>query len=297
MDSIGSDSRTQKKKLGSFYTPPHLAKLITYDSLDSWLHNRSDIDRKSQLELVQNLKILDPSVGAGVFLIATANWLDSTRQRLGDKLGTKKRRELIVCNSLFGVDIEDIAVTSCRSEIIRWFSPKADEQRTIIDSVNANIRQGNSLTSYNWTKNFSKIITRKNSGFDIILGNPPYGNILNKDERDFIQTNYPFNVGGNRAGTWNSAAHFIVRASMLLRQDGELAFLIPNSILRVKQFRKTRQFLLEHLKLWKIVDEGSPFDDVTLEMVTIFCAKKKHENDFDVKVESRRPGFEQKNSV
>jgi hypothetical protein len=84
---------------------------------------------------------------------------------------------------------------------------------------------------------------------------------------------------------------------MLLRQDGELALLIPNSILRVKQFTKTRQFILEHLKLWKITDEGSPFDDVTLEMVTIFCAKQKHESDFDVKVESRRPGFEQKNSV
>ncbi|MGY5881463.1 MAG: N-6 DNA methylase [Candidatus Thorarchaeota archaeon] len=297
MDGVGSDPRTQKKKLGSFYTPPHLAKLITRNSLDTWLRNQSDTDTGHQLELIQNLKILDPSVGAGVFLMAAANWLDSTRQRLGEKLSTKKRRESIVRDSLFGVDVEESAIASCRSEIIHWFSSKVDEQRTIIDSVSSNIRHGNSLTSYDWTSDFSGIFSRENPGFDIILGNPPYGNLLSKDERDFIQTNYPFNVGGNRTGTWNSAAHFIVRANMLLRQDGELGFLIPNSILRVKQFTKTRQFLLKHFRLWKIIDEGSPFDDVTLEMVTIFCTKQKHEDDFDVEVESRRPNFEQKHSI
>ena len=297
MDSMVSDSRTEKKKLGAFYTPPHLAKLITRDCLDSWLLNQTSRDTRYQLKLVQSLKILDPSVGAGVFLLAAADWLVTTRQRLGEKSSTNKIRESIVRNSLFGVDIESNAVTSCHSKMLQWYSSNEDEQRAVMDSIHGNIRQGNSLTSYDWTKNFSEVTSRENPGFDVILGNPPYGNLLSKDERDFIQTNYPVNVGGNRTGTWNSAAHFIVRASMLLRQGGELAFLIPNSILRVKQFTKTREFLIEHLKLWKIIDEGSPFDDVTLEMVTIFSTRQRCENNLDVMVESRRPGFEQKNSV
>ena len=297
MNGGESNPRAHKKRLGAFYTPVHLAERITKNSLDNWLHNQSSFDNRHQLKLVQNLKILDPSVGSGVFLIAAANWLDSTRQRLGEESSTKTRRESIVHNSLFGVDIEKTAVTSCHSEIIRWFSQEGDEQRTIIESVRNNIRQGNSLSSYNWAVDFSGIVSRENPGFDVILGNPPYGNILSKDERDFIKANYPFNVGGSRTGTWNSAAHFIVRVSMLLRQNGELGFLIPNSILRVKQFTKTRQFLLEHLKLWKIIDEGSPFDDVTLEMVTILCTKQQQGDDFNVEVESRRPGFEQKNFI
>jgi len=297
MENIVSDPRTQRKRLGSFYTPPHLAKLITNDSLNIWLQNQSSTDRDSQLESVQNLKILDPSVGAGVFLIAAAEWLDKTRQTLGEKLGEKKRRESIITNSLFGVDIEDSAVANCRSKILRWASYKDDEHKSVISAVNDNIRLGNSLTLHDWTTDFLGVTTRKNPGFDIILGNPPYGNLLTEHERDLIQNNYPFNVGGSRTGTWNSAAHFIVRASMMLRYSGELAFLIPNSILRVKQFTKIRQFLIEHLKLWKIIDEGSPFDDVTLEMVTIFCTKQKHMYDYDVKVESRRPSYEQKNSV
>jgi len=292
-----TDAKTHRKRLGSFYTPSHLTKLITNESLNTWLQNQSSTDRSSQLESVQNLKVLDPSVGAGVFLIAAAEWLDKTRQTLGEKLGEKERRESIVRNSLFGVDIEDIAVANCRSKILRWCSSKREEQRSAINALNDNIRLGNSLTLNNLTSNFVGVTTRENPGFDIILGNPPYGNLLSRDERNLIESSYPFNVGGNRTGTWNSAAHFIVRSSMMLRNNGELGFLIPNSILRVRQFTKTRQFLLENLKLWKIIDEGSPFGDVTLEMVTIFCTKQKHRYNHDVKVESRRLGFEQKNSV
>ncbi len=290
-------SRFQKKKIGAFYTPPHLASLIADESLNAWLDNHPDTEENHQLKLVQNLKILDPSAGAGAFLLSAADWLDKTRQKLGERKNITKRREAIVRNSLFGVDLIGDAVDKCRSEILQWVSPIEEEQQEILDSVHDNIKQGNSLTSFDWTSDFSSITTRTNPGFDIILGNPPYGNLLSNDERKFIQSKYPFNVGGSRTGTWNSAAHFIVRASMLLRQDGELGFLIPNSILRVKQFSKTRQFLLENLKLWKIVDEGSPFDGVTLEMVTLFCRGQKPGTDGVIKVESRRPGFEQNNSV
>ncbi len=290
-------TRSQKKKLGSFYTPSYLATLIADESLNAWLNSRSDSEEKHLLKLVQNLKILDPSAGAGAFLLAAADWLDNARQKLGEKTSTKNRRESIVRNSLYGVDLVGDAVDKCRSEILQWFSPNENEQRAVADSVNDNVKQGNSLTSYDWTADFSSVTVRKNPGFDIILGNPPYGNLLSKEDREFIQSEYPFNVGNNRTGTWNSAAHFIVRATMLLRQDGELGFLIPNSILRVKQFTKTRQFLLEYLTLWKIIDEGSPFDGVTLEMVTIFCTGQKLRTNGNIKVESRRPGFEQNNSV
>ena len=292
MNMVNRDAqheRSHKKSLGSFYTSPHLAELIANESLNAWFDNRSETTIEHLLDLVQNLKILDPAVGAGAFLLAAANWLDKKRQELGEKSSTKKRRESIVRNSLFGVDIVSEAADECRLKLLHWVSST--------EQLEDNIRHGNSLTSFDWAAEFSSVITRENSGFDIVLGNPPYGNLLSKDNREFIQENYPFAVGGNRTGTWNSAAHFIVRSSMLLRQDGELGFLIPNSILRVKQFTKTRQFLINNLNLWKIIDEGSPFDDVTLEMVTVFCSKQQSGKTDKVKIESRRPGYEQTNSV
>ena len=109
--------------------------------------------------------------------------------------------------------------------------------------------------------------------FEISLDTLGYMGILGMIERNHIATSFPFNVGGGRTGTWNSAAHFIVRAVSLMKNGGRLGFLVPNSILRVKQFKKTRDFILNQAGLWKIVDEGSPFDGVTLEMVSLFLRK------------------------
>ncbi|MGY5859263.1 MAG: N-6 DNA methylase [Candidatus Thorarchaeota archaeon] len=287
MERVTKQERFQKKSVGSFYTPSYLATLIAEESLNAWLRNHTKTGEGELLKLVQNLKILDPSAGAGAFLLAAANWLDKKLQELGDKSSITRRRESIVRDSLYGVDLVPEAVAECRLSLLQWVGK----------NVTDNIKIGNSLTSYDWTSDFSSVTTRENPGFDVILGNPPYGNILSKEDRKFIQKTYPFVVGGTRTGTWNSAAHFIVRSSMLLRQDGELGFLIPNSILRVKQFTKTRQFLIDCLRPWKISDEGSPFDDVTLEMVTVFCTKQKSSISDTVEVESRRPGYEQKNSI
>ena len=287
--------RSQKKRLGSFYTPFPLAEKIANESLNSWLNKHSHFDRENLLECVQNLKILDPSCGDGVFLIVAANWLYRTLQELGDSTPEIELQKSILSNSLFGVDVDFDAVNDCREVLLQWHSPNQSVSEQTEEVVKTNIRQGNSLTTFDWINEFPFITKREKPGFDIILGNPPYGNILSKKARETIQTSYPYSVGGNRTGTWNSAAHFIVKSSTLLREGGELGFLIPNSILRVKQFTKTRQFLLNHLNLWKIIDEGSPFEGVTLEMVTVFCRKSNSKYLDDVEVESRRPEHKQKN--
>ncbi|MHA1577174.1 MAG: N-6 DNA methylase [Candidatus Thorarchaeota archaeon] len=99
-------SRSQQKKLGAFYTPPHLTALITDESLNAWLDNHHlDTEENHQLKIVQNIKILDPSAGAGAFLLSAAEWLEKIRQELGERTSITERREAIFRNSIFGVDI------------------------------------------------------------------------------------------------------------------------------------------------------------------------------------------------
>ena len=289
--------KDQKKRLGAFYTPPTLAEKITNETLNSWLDRHSHFERNNLLEHIKNLKILDPACGDGIFLIEAAKWLDRIRQLLDDSMDEYEKRQSILSKSLFGVDIDDEAIQDCKSNLLKWGLPEREYARETEASVHTNIKRGNSLTTLDWEQNFPSAFSRETPGFDIILGNPPYGNILSRGEREIIRTSYPYVVGGNRTGTWNSAAHFIVKSSTLLRQGGELGFLIPNSILRVKQFTKTRDFLLNHLNLWKIIDEGSPFEGVTLEMVTIFCRNSNSENSDEIAIESRRPNHMQKNTV
>ena len=320
-----ANSRQEKKRLGSFYTPIELARLITTESMDKWFEKKrrslindthgTDLSstriRNRLLAIVNNIRILDPSVGEGVFLIAAAEWIEKKQRSLSDGRPIESRRRKIVEESLYGVDISSAAIKSCAKKLKEWFMSGRSDENIIFEFKEVNIKQGNSLVGslndknqarknqllFNWHREFPEVMSRRNPGFDIILGNPPYGNILDDSEREYIETQYPFIVGRNRNGTWNSAAHFIVRSKMLLRDGGELALLIPNSILRVKQFAKTRDFLLENLHLWKIIDEGNPFEDVTLEMISVFCENNDSMSDSVIDIESRRTGHEEINRV
>jgi hypothetical protein len=330
-------AKSIKKNTGSYYTPEHLAQLISSETIFAWLSYQCQIrlekmddlnalsveDRILLIKKVNGIKILDPSVGAGVFLLASANLLNNILTALGDGRTENHRKQSIATKNLYGVDLASHAILSSTSIISDW----ADIARV------PNIRQGNTLVGFievpeeradlelkmvqdmsqrkasrfrreledakpfHWGDEFPGVFSGSSRGFDIIVGNPPYGNLLGKLERRHITQSYPFNIGGNRTGTWNSAAHFIVRAMSLLKEGGQLGFLVPNSILRVKQFTKTREFLLKNSRLWKIVDEGSPFDGVTLEMVSLFIEKTNTAGNPTVMVESRRIGLKQSNHV
>jgi hypothetical protein len=330
-------ARSIKKSTGTYYTPKDLAELISKDSIYAWMSERAGLplqqladlnslavdERLSLIDELNRIRIMDPSVGEGVFLLASAKLLNEILTELGDDRTDNQRRRSIAMYNLYGVDLSDHGVRTSSKEVSEWAS---------IDFV-PNIRQGNSLigfielpaervdldtmmirnmsknngsrlkeelektSSFHWASQFPEVFSESNKGFDIILGNPPYGNILGMIERSHIVTSYPFNVGGNRTGTWNGAAHFIVRAVSLLKNGGHLGFLVPNSILRVKQFTKTREFIINHAELWKIVDEGSPFDGVTLEMVSLFLRKGEKYTNRGVQIDSRRTGIKQSNVV
>lgn len=313
-------SRSHKKSTGTYYTPEALASLIARDAIFAWISNRcgikiSDIGeleklkqtkREQVLNDMARITILDPAVGDGIFLSAAGEWLSKIHCALNGDYSEESLKRIITKENLYGVDLAKHAVKSCIQRLSQWSGISRA-------STLSNFKIGNSLVgliaeqsndldvegtdAVNWCEMFPEVFSEQQGGFDIILGNPPYGSILGTLERRFISQTYADSVGGGREGTWNSAAHFLVRAVSLMKERGQLGFLVPNSILRVMQFSKTRRFLMSNTRLWKIVDEGSPFEGVTLEMVSLFCEKTKPVNSHRIRVESRRPGLEQSNFV
>ncbi|MFX1260835.1 MAG: Eco57I restriction-modification methylase domain-containing protein [Promethearchaeota archaeon] len=332
------------RRTGTYYTPPDLAFDIASQTLMAFLNshigNPLDINpfldnlgmssKELMLKHLQDIAILDPAVGEGVFLRGAAEWLLAARRFLGDDRPEHRVKSDILKHNLFGVDIRQDAVTICSDALASWTGMKNTEH--LKNEIHAkNIKHGNSLigwsqvpegcnrvdlacfnkamlerlntasndimnhlSPFHWPAEFREVMS-KGEGFDIILGNPPYGNILSEFERRIISKTWKADVSRSRNGTWNAAALFIARAHELLQPKGHLGFLIPNSVLRTKQFRRVRRFLVDEMPLWMIVDEGSPFEGVTLEMVSIFC-KAGHATR-DVKVESRRPGIDWRGSV
>jgi hypothetical protein len=318
--------RESNKRTGSFYTPYRVAEYIASNSLSRWLSERTGFnasqsnnavelnrrEKKHVLGLLSRIQVLDPAVGEGVFLLAAASWLEKTRQMLNDITSSVKLREEIVTNNLFGVDLLQDPVTHCQRSLFKWVNNAKDDTRkqSAID-LTGQIKRGNSLVGriretaphqdyspvahlqpFHWPDEFPGTFQGKDAGFDLVIGNPPYGNILSEEGRRIIQSSYNTDVNRGRSGSWNAAALFVVRSRMLMKKGGQLGFLLPNSILRVGQFSRVRDFILKDMQLWEIVDEGNPFADVTLEMVSIFCKVGRDRGKHDVKVVSKRKGVE-----
>jgi len=141
---------------------------------------------------------------------------------------------------------------------------------------------------------------KEERGFDVVIGNPPYGNILKGVGKKWIKKTYPFKTtvtDQNGKGSLNAASVFIERSNSLLKKDSRFGYIVPNSISRTEEFLKLRKFLMEDTYLHNIVDEGSPFVGVTLEMISIFYKNRKLEKDYKINIFSRRKNVDKVNNL
>ncbi|MFB6199574.1 MAG: Eco57I restriction-modification methylase domain-containing protein [Candidatus Nanohaloarchaea archaeon] len=138
---------------------------------------------------------------------------------------------------------------------------------------------------FHWIMEFSDVFAE--GGFDVLVGNPPYGDIMEDVEKNILRQNMDFCCKKDREISYNIFSAFIERSDALLRENGKFGMIIPNSFTRVKEFRKQRKYLLENKELKKIIDEEDPFVGVTLEMVSLFFENSERNSD-KVEIESRR---------
>ena len=240
-------------------------------------------------------------------------------------LGRASVGQFVVTHNLFGVDVDAKAVEGCRKSLARRAGKGGGSQ----GAIEANVRHGNSLLGYvivpgdakadpdkayldflsrsidapymkelqgqrlfHWSREFPKVM---GSGcFDVIIGNPPYGDeALSHGERAAIRASYSL---GTTTSDWqgkgsaNPMSVFIERSYDILASGGQLALILPSSLARVKEFQRTRRFLMDHMAPWRIVDEGSAFKGVTLEMLTLFARKGPTPEGHDIEVSVRRAG-------
>lgn len=106
-----------KKQLGNFYTPANLASFTVEDALKELVFEASG--RLLSAEKILALRIVDPSMGCGIFLSAALSYLSErlfeSRSLAGASSTTRAdcRRDIAV-NCLYGVDLDFAAVRIAR---------------------------------------------------------------------------------------------------------------------------------------------------------------------------------------
>lgn len=154
-----------------------------------------------------------------------------------------------------------------------------------------NLKELEKLSPFHWAIEFCEVFYNSDDvrkGFDVIIGNPPYGNVLSQYEKEYLSQYFETAVG--KEGSNNAASVFIEASYYTLNDEGTFGMIVPNTICRKDKFIKIRNFILQKAYLYTIIDEENAFKDsnVSLEMVSIFFQKVLLDKDYDVEIISKR---------
>ncbi|SHK79458.1 TaqI-like C-terminal specificity domain-containing protein [Fibrobacter sp. UWEL] len=126
-----------------------------------------------------------------------------------------------------------------------------------------------------WHTYFRDVFDRKGKcGFDIVIGNPPY--LLcqpsNTDEKllDYYRTH--FEVASYKVDLFHL---FFEGGVDLLRKNGILSFITPNTYLTNKYIKPLRQFILENCDVLRLVLHDKVFESAQVDNATIVLKSGK----------------------
>jgi len=91
--------------------------------------------------------------------------------------------------------------------------------------------------AFHWPLEFPDVMQR--GGFDVVLGNPPYGATVEPQAREYMKFAYPLSTSAS-----NTGADFISLAFSISNPEGLLSFVAPKSLTYSDAWRSIRQFAL-----------------------------------------------------
>lgn len=142
--------------------------------------------------------------------------------------------------------------------------------------------QSSNDLNVNWPIVFSSVFRRNDPGFDIVIGNPPYGDILDENKKNIVASKY-IKLQGDSIS--EIAGLFTFRFTELLRNDGYLSFIITYSITFNKELSKVRDHLRSNFSEIYIStfdrDRCRIFSSMTQSVSILLCKEKgKHQGTF-----------------
>ncbi|MBN2236569.1 MAG: Eco57I restriction-modification methylase domain-containing protein, partial [Bacteroidales bacterium] len=136
--------------------------------------------------------------------------------------------------------------------------------------------------AFEWRFEFPEVLNNDGDfvGFDVVIGNPPYGVKAVNQEKDYFKKNFKSIVG-----KFDSYGFFIEKGLKILQQNGQFGYIIPHTWLTVLEAQSLRDFLLEETVIKEVnLLPSRVFEDATVETTNLFLQKRKSNSNSEIKI-------------
>ena len=251
----------QRKTTGEFFTP---IQIVDYILKSVGYTDQHDI---------QDKKLIDLSCGSGSFLIRAVNILTKrlitrTKSNKNSELFPNQAAQIInkVKDNIYGIDINPIACILCQINI--YF--------TLFKLIKIIIKNNKDydIPIFSIT-NKDTLQLNFNTKYDYVVGNPPYLFIrtIPQEYRNFIEK-LPLETN---KGQYDSYQIFTELGIKLLKKNGFLGYIIPDSLLVLSNRKILRKYIYESTKIIEIYYSGPQFDKPIVSNIILTLEKESDE--------------------
>ena len=167
---------------------------------------------------------------------------------------------------------ETKAEVKAREKRVNKLNNEIDKLSAEIEDIESGRLYENALE---WRFEFPEVLNDDGDfvGFDVVIGNPPYGVNLSKQTEKQYADNY-------KTFIWRGESYtlFTERAINILNNNGQFSFIIPDTLLNLDFTQSLRNYLLENTVINEInLLPSNVFADATVDTILLFCKKKQIE--------------------
>ena len=236
---------SSRKQSGSYYTPRSIVERVVSETLGRTLAEATAIREAARL------RILDMACGSGVFLLEAARLL---RRFYAEHDVGKEDAANIAAVQVFGADVsaEAVEVAKLAFQLEGLPEPRIFAADALHDG------------RFRWHDALPEVFEA--GGFDVIVGNPPYGAVsrLDAETKRRLASAY-----GAYAGHGDLHYCFFERGLGLLKPGGLLGLLTSAYFMQASHAAKLRELLSKNSRIEAIIDCS---DDDLFPDAAIHCA-------------------------
>lgn len=163
-------------------------------------------------------------------------------------------------------------LTKAEQKAKKDLADKIDKIETQLEEIKSNKIYEN---AFEWRFEFPEVLNDEGDfvGFDVVIGNPPYGVNFSDFEKKYL-TSFDVDVPD-----YEIYIYFTSLSKKILKVDGFLSYIFPNTFLSTKFGIKYRIKIFDETQVYQIVDLSSDntFEDASVR-TCVFSFKKSNQN-------------------